>query len=207
MTLDDIALSISPTGDKDSLHHDYVRHYDAIFSPLREMPIKLLEVGVEHALSIRIWLEYFPNAHIYGVDCNPCGFQHERFQFLQGDQSSPDFWKLFVEKFGSHWDFIIDDGSHRSSGIITTFKALWPHLKSGGWYTIEDLLCADATGYLEEGWPNQMTFIKWLLDDINRQRRYITPGLQVTGFPTELLYGKDIDTLTFAPELALIKKR
>jgi hypothetical protein len=31
-------------------------------------------------------------------------------------------------------DFIIDDGSHISEHIITSFKTLYPHIKKGGYY-------------------------------------------------------------------------
>ncbi len=34
---------------------------------------------------------------------------------------------------------IIDDGSHISEHIITSFKTLFPHLKKGGLYFVEDL--------------------------------------------------------------------
>jgi demethylmacrocin O-methyltransferase len=35
-------------------------------------------------------------------------------------------------------ELIIDDGSHINEHIITTFKHLFPRLKEGGYYVIED---------------------------------------------------------------------
>ena len=37
------------------------------------------------------------------------------------------------------FDFIIDDGSHLNAHQIETFGILWPHLKDGGTYIVEDV--------------------------------------------------------------------
>jgi hypothetical protein len=44
------------------------------------------------------------------------------------------------------FDFIIDDGSHLNAHQIETFGILWPHLKDGGTYIVEDV----QTSY----WPS-----------------------------------------------------
>eukprot|EP00966_Prymnesium_polylepis_P212279 4917263-Prymnesium_polylepis.1 len=40
---------------------------------------------------------------------------------------------------GGAFDAIIDDGSHVNSDIMGTFTVLWPHLRPGGLYFLEDL--------------------------------------------------------------------
>lgn len=164
--------------------HDYLRHLEMFFEPLRDKPIKLAEIGVGGGESVKTWLEYFPAAHIYGVDIvsgtnpynTPGAKTHERYTFACGNQSKPEFWKKFVEVYGGEWDVVIDDGSHDSRDIQTTFRALWPHMNSGGIYEIEDLDAAPAAA-------------TWI--------RSFCPTV---GYD-------DIDSIYFARELAILRKR
>lgn len=164
--------------------HNYLIHLERFFEPLRDKPIKLLEIGVGGGESIQTWLEYFPNAHIYGIDIvsgtnpynTPGAKAHERYAFACGDQSKSEFWKKFIEVYGGEWDVVIDDGSHDSRDIQTTFYALWKNLKSGGIYEIEDLDAAPASA-------------TWL--------RSFCPTLGCG----------DFDSIYFARELAVIRKR
>lgn len=55
-----------------------------------------------------------------------------------GDQGQPATL-LAAEKAAGPFDVIIDDGSHRSDHMIATFRALFPKLRAGGIYFIEDL--------------------------------------------------------------------
>lgn len=156
-TLDEIAIHYQT--DKASQFsrtyakpHDYCRHLERFFEPMRDKPIKLVEIGVGSGESIRTWLEYFRNefAQVFGVDLNantnewntPTSKPDPRYTFVHGDQSSKVFWASFIKMRGADWDVIDDDGSHLSSHITTTFYALWPHMKSGGVYIMEDLASA-----------------------------------------------------------------
>lgn len=202
-TLDEIAISHGT--DKATSHpivrdgkgHGYTPFYDQFFTPVRESHIKFLEIGVGGAESIKTWLEYFPNARIFGVDIvhdtNPWNTPGEtpdaRYTFNQGDQSDDTFWKCFLADHGGDWDVICDDGGHASNQIITTFKHLWPALKPGGLYCIEDLNCAYAgiSGFCPAGWQNHLDFIKDMVDSINREQR-------------------EIKSLHYSRELAIIQK-
>lgn len=151
--------------------HGYTPHFDLLFSPLREQPIKLLEIGVGGGESIRTWLEYFPLASVVGVDNNPDSWNgpHDRYRFVLGNQGDGSFWEKFTGEVGSGWDVIIDDGSHVSLDILTTWNSLWPRVNPGGFYAIEDLGVGYGAGsvFLREGYPTHMEFIKSLLDQIN----------------------------------------
>ena len=50
--------------------------------PISTLP-KVLEIGVETGRSHRLWLEYFPNARIYGYDIFKYGY--DELQRLQKD--------------------------------------------------------------------------------------------------------------------------
>jgi SAM-dependent methyltransferase len=191
-TLDEIASLQSQTGpktDKGSDAHDYLRFYELEFSPLRDEPIKFMEIGVQTGSSIRLWLEYFSKARVFGIDIGKMTFPvDDRYTFVQGDQSSVPFWESFIGTHGSDWDVIIDDGGHHSGQIITSFESLWPHVKPGGVYIIEDLDEAYRAARQTPGFKNHMDFLFDMLHRLN------------TGFFSA-------DSLLFSEELVIIRKR
>lgn len=181
MTLHELGLKHKT----DKSDHNYLMWYEHFFGHLRNAPVRLLEIGVQKGHSIEMWLEYFskPNM-IYGVDINDCPSPRDnRYIFTKGDQSKPELWKKFVTDNGGQLDVVIDDGSHKPDGIITTFEALWPHVVSHGFYAIEDLYCAYRNAYQVTGWITQMEFVKGLLDEIN----YGTLGISRLHFSHELV--------------------
>jgi demethylmacrocin O-methyltransferase len=185
MTLDEIAIKHG--ADKATTHpvkgHGYALHYALFFEELRNRPIKFLEIGVGGGESIRTWMEYFPNAMIYGIDMvsgtnewNTVGSSPDpRYRFTCGNQTDETFWKCFRVDCGGDWDVIVDDGGHFSDQIITSFDGLWQHVKSGGLYCVEDLGVSYGEGsiFLTKGWPRHMDFIRFRLDDINLTRNKV----------------------------------
>ena len=200
-TLDEIAIKHGT--DKATEHptgaHGYTPHYDRLFSPLRSKEVKVLEIGVGGGESIQTWLEYFPNALIYGVDIgkntNPwndtlsAAPAHERYTFIDGDQSKPEFWKTVTDTLDP-FDIIIDDGGHFNDQIITTFCSLWFALKPGGLYCIEDLGVCYGVGtvFVRPGFPSHSDFLKTKLDEVIKD----THG---------------IDWMCLSKELAILRKK
>lgn len=139
MTLDEIALKYKT--DKSSEFHNYTEKYERYFSPFRNEKIKILEIGIQNGYSLKTWKEYFSNAEIFGVDIVDCKEMNEdRINTLKGSQSDTIFLKNMNEQYGP-FDIIIDDGSHYSSDMTITFESLFPLLKRGGLYVVEDLHC------------------------------------------------------------------
>lgn len=205
-SLDEIALTAGAGGDKASDRHNYCVHYESVFEPFRDKFIRLLEIGIGEGSSMKIWLEYFPNAIVHGVDIDQKpNFGSIRQFSKQGDQNDESFWMWYNQDNGFRWDIVIDDGSHKTNGIVTSFKALWPSLKSGGFYCIEDLRCSYMVGYQVEGWGRQMDFIKDLLDCVNFQCKYVT-GLDKLDYPPGV-QDLGIEWIRFSEELAIIKKK
>ena len=205
MTLDEIAICHQT--DRASVFtrtygkpHDYARHYDKLFTPLRDQPVKLLEIGSASGEGIKMWRQYFahPDTHIFGVDAvkDTCAFNtpgqlHSvglgTFTFAHGDQGKPDFWERFISQHWGDFDIVLDDGSHINTDIIVSFIALWQHVKPGGFYAIEDLNTAYGGDYfVKPNLPNHMDFIKGKLDEINR--------------------GGDIESAYFFKELVVFQK-
>jgi hypothetical protein len=143
--------------DKGSLHrdaHTYAYVYDMLFAPLREEPVRFCEIGLQiggpeqgadstrgttDTPSIRMWQSYFRNAKIYGLDISDfSAFQNETFEFHQVDCGDRERLAQVAAKL-PEMDVILDDGSHASFHQQLTFVELWPRLKSGGIYIIEDV--------------------------------------------------------------------
>jgi hypothetical protein len=84
-----------------------------------------------------------------------------------GSQDDIAFLKT-VNNSRDYFDIIIDDGGHTMKQQITSFIYLFPKVRSGGLYVIEDLQTSYFTdsdsGYLVN--TTTIEFIKILVDDI-----------------------------------------
>ncbi|MEO0454776.1 MAG: hypothetical protein AAFY98_11675 [Verrucomicrobiota bacterium] len=147
--------------------HYYTRVYDQIFRKWQHEPITLVEIGLLRpdwdqrrktqghegvsdavafaAPSLEAWRAYFPNAKIVGFDIDDFSkVMLKNVHILQGDMSSVDDLKQLLEACNYSMDIVIDDGSHVSHHQQICFSTLFPHLKPGGMYIIEDLHWQDG---------------------------------------------------------------
>ena len=132
--------------DKGAESHHYYEVYDKHFSPRREDPINILEIGIWHGTSFDVWQEYFPNANIYGIDIftrlkpeDVPALKKERVHYLIGDSTKPEVAGKVKEEWGDiRFDFIIDDGLHDPQANRLSFKHLFPFLADDGQYFVED---------------------------------------------------------------------
>lgn len=176
--------------------HDYLRHFEKFFEPIRNEAIKFVEIGVGGGESVRTWLEFFPSALIIGIDIvhstnewnTPKTEVHGRYHFQPGDQSSSQFWSEFVSQYGSGIDVLIDDGSHMSKDVLSTHTEMWPHIASGGLYIMEDLACSYSQVFLTPGWPTPIDRLRGLIDAMNQN-------------------SGDVDSIYQAREIAIIRKK
>ncbi|MHA7872381.1 MAG: class I SAM-dependent methyltransferase, partial [Hyphococcus sp.] len=137
----------------DKLYHGYLPHYQRHFASRRESAQVVLEIGVggfddpqKGGESLRMWADYFPNAHIHGVDIiDKSAHDGPRMTTHKGSQNDQDFLRGLISRIGTP-DVIIDDGSHVNEHILTSFKTLFPLLAKTGVYVIEDM----QTAYLPD---------------------------------------------------------
>ena len=124
----------------------YLAEYERLFGPMRNAPLRLLEIGVRFGASMFLWADYFPNATIVGLDIDkkPENFPtYKRIHFIRGSQDDPDTLDRCVSLAGGQFDIIIDDASHVGRLSAASFAHLFPHaLKPGGFYVIEDICTA-----------------------------------------------------------------
>ena len=126
-------------------------------------------IGEDTAPSVQAWATYFPNAHVYPVDIKTrkevterarmggaterlikhqaqfgCEYNHTMWSnprihlTLETDASNPA--QLSQVPLPELLDIILDDGSHRYLDQQKTLHTLWPRLRPGGFYIIEDML-------------------------------------------------------------------
>lgn len=203
ITLDDLALKYGT--DKASSHHDYCRIYEPLFEPLRQKSISILEIGVHNGASINLWLEYFYKAQIYGVDVVN-GFQsdNERFHFLQGNQASHLFWSKLAPEL--RFDLVIDDGSHYTYDVVTSFEHLWNKVNEGGLYIIEDSFTFYHPFYRKAN--HSQSWFQSFVDAANMGGKYFYgfPGDSIPNQPlTEL--ERQVEWVQFHKGLLIIKRR
>lgn len=138
MTYTKTLLDYGVLHDTDKVAHAYLSHYEQRFRSLRQEPVSLLEIGVMHGASLRMWKDYFSLGQIYGVDVKKSSLVSEqRIRCFLGAQGDAAFMRQVVVETGP-LDFVVDDGSHRGVDHVKSYEVLWPHVKPGGWYAIED---------------------------------------------------------------------
>jgi len=170
--------------------HRYTPHYERHFAHLRDREMLVLELGIggyaregQGGASLKMWKWFFPRARVVGVDLQDKSFVDEpRIRTFQGSQTDRKLMRRIVKRFGAP-TIVIDDGSHQSPHVITSFEILFPMLADGGIYVIEDT----QTSY----WPRfkgsvdlddpttSMAMVKRLMDGLNHEK-YLDDSYRAT---------------------------
>ncbi|MGW0581438.1 class I SAM-dependent methyltransferase [Streptomyces sp. NPDC002920] len=177
VSLDELAARYG--SDKWGALHFYTPHYARHFGPMRYEPIRILEIGIggydSETLggeSLYMWQRFFPRGLVYGLDifAKP-GVTGPRIRTVVGDQNDPAFLRELAETAGP-FDIVVDDGSHVNEHVRTSYETLFPHVRPGGFYVIEDLHTAywpEFGGELPPGSSATTTgLLKDLIDDLHR---------------------------------------
>lgn len=136
--------------DKES-NHNYGDAYERLF-PDRAAIKLMMEVGVADGACLRAWRDVFPNALCVGLDIHPSDLAWgERIEFHLGDQCV----KVDCERAaaGRQFDLIVEDATHHITNTLLTLYWLWPHVKPGGLYIVEEWENIDCHR-IRSLWPN-----------------------------------------------------
>jgi tetratricopeptide (TPR) repeat protein len=136
-SLDELGIRLNT--DKSSLQHDYLNKYERLFAPMRNHAITVLEIGIAQGASLNLWEQFFPKATIVGIDIQErCKrFEGGRKKVEIASQADPEALASLGKKYEP--SIIIDDGSHLADHIVISLEALFPILRAGGLYVVEDL--------------------------------------------------------------------
>ena len=121
-------------GDKGTLH-SYIDFYSQQMT--KRSNVSVLEIGVEYGHSIAMWQEYFANSKVYGIDIKKNKFEFELRNFILGDATDPEIIKKNFAR--NKFDYVVDDGSHAIEDQVAAFDLIFPKMKRGGKYFIEDV--------------------------------------------------------------------
>ncbi len=172
------------TGTK-PLH--YYKRYDEFINNNCIETTNIVEIGTFQGESTRILATTFPNSRILTIDISnePRDFSNfTNIFFANIDQSNAIILGQEISTmFPDGVDLVIDDASHLGSLSYATFKAVFPFLKSGGAYFIEDW----GTGYWSE-WPDGADFESstFLNRDV-QQKEFLSHSAGMVGFVKSLV--------------------
>lgn len=104
---------------------------------------------------LNAWAAVYPEANIYGADVKTAQlFNRDNIQTMYADQSNDESLTALKAAFPVEFDVILDDAQHMHGPTINTFVNLYPVLKSGGVYMIEDCLVDNSAS---GGWQQTVT--------------------------------------------------
>jgi hypothetical protein len=205
----DLLAALSGT-DKYGLHM-YTPVYAGLMSARRRQPISLLEIGVGNfgdrpgGESLRMWAAYFRKGRIYAIDVvDKTALSSGRIKVFQCSQTDRDRLGALARDIGP-FDFVIDDGSHHNDHQIESFRILWPFVKDGGAYVVEDVQTSYWPSYAGGvlGTPAHsgscMSFFKTLADSVNLAE-FVQPP------PAEMGLRDDIGSIAFHHNLIVVTK-
>lgn len=196
----------------DDGRQDYCRHYSKYLEIMRDDSVVLLELGIGGedtvlgGASLLGWQEYFSKGSIVGVDIyDKSDLDQDRIQTFICSQDDREELYSIVRAIGTP-DIIIDDASHINNLTIESFKILFPLLKTGGLYVIEDVSCAyrwDFNGNTDLqniSTPTIMNYLFSAVHDINPVHLGVSDYQKKKEFT-------DIESIHFYPDIVFIKKK
>lgn len=125
-----------PGTDKDH-PHGYLPDYERIAAALGPAAV-VCEVGVWHGGSLAMWQELFPQGTVIGVDTDPASTWPAGTHRVVIRQEDPRLREAVTVFAPGGLDLVVDDASHVAELTEATFLSLWPLVKAGGYYVVED---------------------------------------------------------------------
>jgi len=182
----------------------YFEIYDRHFSRFRNTNVHIVEIGIYHGGSIKMWKDYFgPNCKVFGVDINPnCkNLEEDQIEIFIGDQEDRSFLNSLLKDI-PRVDILIDDGGHFMKQQIVTFEELFNKIDKNGVYLCEDLHTSYWPDY-DGGYKKSGTFIEYskqFIDWINAWHSR-SAKLSITEFT------KSVHSLHYYDSVLVIEKR
>jgi len=159
----------------DKVTHGYTRVYHEIMKKDRDKEIDFFELGIFLGNSLKLWYNYFKKGNIYAIDNGRISkvnsfswIDNDRITCSKADQREISDLKKAFEHFGcDKFDYILDDAHHFQEHQQKSIALLFPTVKPGGYYIIEDVIdredmltgsqwgavkedCTDATDHIFE---------------------------------------------------------
>ena len=160
-------------GNKAGRPLDKWPHYFPIYERFLDKYVgseaRVLEIGVFRGGGLDLLADYLgPSVRLVGMDIDETArdLADPKFPVFLGDQSDPHDLLSLQEQHGP-FDVIVDDGGHTVKQQVVSAETLFPLLRDGGVYLIEDVHTSYWSEYLDAGDDNLLDWARARLDDVN----------------------------------------
>jgi len=154
------AIGFKPVTDKVTTHTYQIMYGRFLLPYYHQIPtMKMLEIGLGCDMgygpgaSVALHKKLFPQAELWEAEYDAACVEKHRdgtlkgINLLTGDQGDDTVLDGWIEQSGGKFDVVIDDGGHHNCQIWHSFQKLWPTVKPGGLYFIEDMQVAKLGQY------------------------------------------------------------
>jgi glycosyltransferase involved in cell wall biosynthesis len=208
------ALFVDHAGNVSDKWEHYLAIYDFELARFRDAgtPVKLLEIGVQNGGSLQVFAKYLPEgSRLVGLDVDPTCENLSlgpNIQVAIANAADPD--SLNTALADERFNIIIDDGSHRSEEVITTFRTCFDRLEPGGLYIVEDLHASYLAthGGSFRGRHTSIEYLKALVDALNIDHVEGDPVAELCGAELGWLReaGEQLARIAFYDSIAVLEK-
>jgi hypothetical protein len=196
--------------------HDYLRKYEAFLRRYCERPdFRMMELGAgpewNLGASVRLWEEYFwrDDFRLHVVDVKPsaASLANERVSVTVGDLGDP---ATLGQLAAASPDVVLDDASHLWGHQLLAFQWLFPAVRPGGLYIIEDI--ETSFGPNRERWSqgeefDTYTILSRLIALVAGKGRAhpLLPADGLEGHPV-LAFWPEIESITLVNDACIVAK-
>jgi len=153
--------------DKNTLH-SYLPLYQQLLVGKKETAKNVLEVGICHGGSIKLWSDYFKNATVYGLDIMSIDYVWEGIKNKENiilhtstDAYNKDFFTTNFLNKNIKFDFMLDDGPHSLQSMKQFIQLYSQLMTDDGILIIEDVQSWDWIDLLKNEVPEHLKqFVK-----------------------------------------------
>lgn len=153
--------------DKNTLH-SYLPLYQQLLISKKDTAKNVLEVGIWHGGSIKLWNDFFTNATVYGLDIinindvwSEIKNKEKIILHTSSDAYNNDFFITHFLNKNIKCDFMLDDGPHSLESMKQFIKLYSQIMTDDGILIIEDVQTWDWIDILKNEVPEHLKqFIK-----------------------------------------------
>ena len=152
--------------DKNTVH-SYLGLYQSLLISKKTTAKKVLEIGICHGGSIKLWHDFFVNAIVYGLDIMPMQdvwpeLKKKRIVLhTSTDAYNESFFRDNFLNKNIKFDFMLDDGPHTLESMIKFIQLYSQIMTDDGILIIEDVQLLEWIDVLKnEVPPHLQQFIK-----------------------------------------------
>jgi cephalosporin hydroxylase len=159
--------------------HSYLDLYQNLLITKKETAKNVLEIGIYHGGSIKLWSDFFTNATVYGLDIMHINNVWEGIKNKENIilHTSSDAYNetFFIDNFlnkNIKCDFMLDDGPHSLESMKQFIRLYSQIMTDDGILIIEDVQSIDWINVLKDEVPSHLKQFIRIYDLRPNKNRY-----------------------------------